>query len=539
MRTRGPGFELIGKRHPEWSEHHLRWRWLLDSLEGGQKYRDSIYGYDTQGQPIRNLVRHKREYPSPGSEATGVPRPGENWPSGGPGDHTTIGPATDDDFELRRFRTPVPTFLSEVVETHLSRIYSKEVHREGPENLMNWWKDVNGCGLTLDQWMVETIAPLLLTLGQIDIVIDRPRAPEDVSIETYDDCTRFGLDRCVSRFVLPEHVLWWKLDDTGSEYDECLIAEPFDCDGVPIPAFRHWTRSASTLYDQEGHILEFVPHELGFVPIRRLFLQRKPRCRNVGQSRYEGIAERQREYYNRDSELILSDTTQAHPIMQGPEDLIQPDGTIPIGPGWLLPKKKNNTGSQITYEGFEVVNFEKDGAESIRKNKADIRDDVDRDSALVRHFDRTSQVQSGIAKAIDLQDGNNRLAKLAKSLARAEMQVARLVLSVLNDGENDSVEQDMTLVRVEYPSEFDLLTSSEFADATLSFQRIVGSAGSLPKTESLLLSKLLRLCMPGLSDERYAECDAEIQGYLIAKARNRNEYDHHLSGDSVSDAPDN
>jgi hypothetical protein len=535
MRNRGPGFDLIRKRHPEWGEHHLRWRWLLDSLEGGQRYRDSVYGYDTQGQPIRNLVRHKREYPAPGIEATGVPRAGENWPSvEGQNQHSTIGPATDDDYELRRFRTPVPTFLSEVVETHLSRIYSKEVMRDGTDELKLWWSDVNGYGLTMNQWMIESVAPLLLTLGQIDVVIDRPRAPDDVAIETGDDCARYGLDRCITRIVLPENVLWWNLDESGSEYDECLIAETFECDGLPVPAYRHWTRSSSTLFDQDGHVLEFVPHELGFVPVRRLFLQKKARCRNVGLSRYEGIAERQREYYNRDSELILSDTTQAHPIMQGPEDLIQPDGSIPIGPGWLLPKKKNNTGSQISYEGFEVVHFDKEGAESIRRNKADIREDVDRDSALVRQFDRTSTAQSGIAKAIDLQDGNNRLAKLAKSLARAEMQIARLVLSIIHGGEILPVDEDMRLVRVEYPSEFDLLTSAEFADAILGFQRIVSSAGHLPKTESLLLSKLLRLCIPGLSDERYSECDDEIREYSKAKARIRNELDNHVRGDSNS-----
>ena len=120
------------------------------------------------------------------------------------------------------------------------------------------------------------------------------------------------------------------------------------------------------------------------MPIVRVFDRRKPRCRNIGQSRYEGIAERQREYYNRDSELILSDTTQAHPLLQGPEDYVQPDGSVPIGPGWLLPKKKNTQGGSATYEGFDIVEFPKDGAESIRRNKADLRDDVDRDASLVR-----------------------------------------------------------------------------------------------------------------------------------------------------------
>ena len=173
------------------------------------------------------------------------------------------------------------------------------------------------------------------------------------------------------------------------------------------------------------------------MPIVRVFDRRKPRCRNIGQSRYESIAERQREYYNRDSELILSDTTQAHPLLQGPEDFVQADGTIPIGPSWLLPKKKNTQGGAATYEGFDVVDFPKDGAESIRKNKADIRDDVDRDSALVRPTGRDGVAQSGLSKVMDHADGNNRLAKIAKVLARAERIAAELALIVLGDGPLD------------------------------------------------------------------------------------------------------
>ena len=170
------------------------------------------------------------------------------------------------------------------------------------------------------------------------------------------------------------------------------------------------------------------------MPIVRLFDRRKPRCRNIGKPRYEGIAERQREYYNRDSELILSDTTQAHPLLQGPEDFVEADGTIPIGPSWLLPKKKNTQGGATTYEGFDVVEFPKGGAESIRLNKADIRDDVDRDSALVRPTGRDGVAQSGVSKVIDHSDGNNRLAKIAKILGRAEELIASFALTVLGDG---------------------------------------------------------------------------------------------------------
>ena len=275
--------------------------------------------------------------------------------------------------------------MAEAIDTHLSRIYAREVKRVGPDRLMGWWADVDGCGTTIDQWMAETVAPLLLTLGQLDLAFDHPAAPEGEEIETRADAERLGLDRCVASYILPENMLWWRLDATGHRYAECLVREFHEVGRRPgraVTATGPPTSRPSTT--PRGRSSRSRPHPFGRVPIVRVFDRRKPRCKNIGQPRYEGVAERQREYYNRDSELILSDTTQAHPLLQGPEDFVQADGTIPIGPSWLLPKKKNTQGGATTYEGFDVVDFPKDGAESIRKNKADIRDDVDRDSALVR-----------------------------------------------------------------------------------------------------------------------------------------------------------
>jgi hypothetical protein len=252
------------------------------------------------------------------------------------------------------------------------------------------------------------------------------------------------------------------------------------------------------------------------VPIVRVFDRRKPRCRNIGQSRYEGIAERQREYYNRDSELILSDTTQAHPLLQGPEDYVQPDGSVPIGPGWLLPKKKNTSSGHATYEGFDIVEFPKDGAESIRRNKSDIRDDVDRDASLVRTPAREGVAQSGLAKMIDQADGNNRLAKIARILAQAERLAAEFALMVLGDGPTEPT--TLATIEVVYPAEFDLYTADAVARASADFQAIAARAGGLPRCEALMLARLLRLCLPGLSDPQYAECEGEINQYLEGRA---------------------
>ena len=39
-----PDGRTIDRPHPEWLLHQLRWRWLLDSWEGGEAYRTAVYG---------------------------------------------------------------------------------------------------------------------------------------------------------------------------------------------------------------------------------------------------------------------------------------------------------------------------------------------------------------------------------------------------------------------------------------------------------------------------------------------------------------
>ncbi len=75
------GTLIVGRRHTDWMEHQVRWRWLLDSYEGGDRYRNAVYGPDRRGFPCRNLFRHKREYPDPQSFPTGV----GSWELGGEG----------------------------------------------------------------------------------------------------------------------------------------------------------------------------------------------------------------------------------------------------------------------------------------------------------------------------------------------------------------------------------------------------------------------------------------------------------------------
>ena len=199
----------------------------------------------------------------------------------------------------------------------------------------------------------------------------------------------------------------------------------------------------SILFNYDGsEILVRVPHSYGRVPIVRLVDQPKHRTPHIGKSRYEAIAEYQREYYNRDSELILSDTLQAHPFLSGAEDFCKADNTLSVGPGYVLPMKKNPESG--AYQGWEFVSPPKDPAESLRKNKSDLIDMKDRRACLVKPAgvagsSSNTVSQSGVSKQLDAQSGNKLLTSIAKSLARAERFLAEYALVCIRGPEGAHV----------------------------------------------------------------------------------------------------
>ena len=545
---------VVQRRHVDWLEHQIRWRWLLDSFEGGDRYRNAVYGPDRRGLPTRNMFRHKREYPDPqmfptvcqgfagfvGSVNSQTQDIGASLYPGMLGADPGA-TAQDDDYEYRRSRTPVPEFVAEAIEIHLAKVYDQEVSRHGPDDLKAWWLDVDGRGTPIDDWMRETVAPLLLVLGCIDICLDHPKAPPGVKVTTRADELRLGLDQCIASYILPENMVWWRNDRAG-RYLECLVreyADPsdrIDCDkdGNPINGeargnvgetwrqnyvrFRLWRSDESILFSYDGAtILERVRHPFGRVPIVRLVDLPRHRTPHIGKSRYEAIAEYQREYYNRDSELILSDTLQAHPFLSGAEDFCKSDNTLSVGPGYILPMKKNpETGS---YQGWEFVSPPKDPAESLRRNKADIVEMKDRRACLIKPAGSSASTvsQSGISKQLDAINGHKLLASIAKSIAKAERQLAEYALMVLR---NEPIErQEREQIRVVYPARFELFAATELIDNLTKLQVTLKCAGEAPNTEREILQAIVRQTLLGLTDAEYDRLDAEIELLVRNKSR--------------------
>ena len=562
-----PGREIVERRHVYWLENQDRWRFLLDSYEGGQRYRNATYGPDRMGRPVRNLVRHKREYPDPqenpvvyqGFSATGgntnVMGEGAGYgPYPGMLGADPAATAGDDDYELRRSRTPVPEFVAEAVEIHTSKVYNEEVERDGPADITVWWEDVDGRGTPIDEWMKEVISPLFLVCGNLDVLIDRPRVPEGLKPpETLLDEEEMELDRAVASYILPENMVWWK-NDAADRYVECLVREyqgevtrgedeqkKTEDDaavgqyGAAAVLYRHWTTVGWTLYTHDGEIVAAGPHPYGRPPIIRLVDQPKHRTPSVGKSRYECIAEIQREYYNRDSELILSDTLQAHPFLSGPEDFCKSDNTLSVGPGYLLPMKKDP--EKGTYQGWQYISPPKDPAESLRQNKRDLVELKDRRACLTKPAGATGTTgstvgQSGISKALDATTGNNLLSGIAKSLAKAERFIAEYAAVCLRTKKTKPYRltpKDREEIVITYPMRFELFDATELGTATTSILSIAAMAGDLPQITAELLKAQVRAILQGLDDDQYEIMDQEIDTLMELKATIQEQYHEGMS----------
>lgn len=474
--------------------------------------------------PLRNLLRHKREYPI--TQGYGD----RSAPEGADMSHLS----SVDDYESRRARTPVPGLVGHAVETHLGRVYSREVSRgygdetgeddkpgagAGPgAKLREFWRDVDGTGLDIDSWMMEEVAPILMAAGQVDILFDRPPAPPGQEIETALEEESRGIDRALACVLLPANVLWWRLDPVTRQYEEVLIQEWHEApDGSEVARFRHWTPTDSTLYDDQGKAIgPSVAHGYGRPPVRRVLYRRNVGCRNVGVSPVEEVAEIMRAVYNAWSELILGDVLQAFPTLQGPPELMSADG-VPVGPQFGIAMCRNPTSGAL--EGIEYVDPPKGSAESARENLRIALDRADRAAGLTKPAGTTTGgtvAQSGLSKSYDQKEGNARLGKTADKLAACERVIAQTALSVrlgrpLTTEESDSI-------HIGYSKEFDLWTANDLADLIADFQKMTTGAGELPGVDAALIKLYVREVMRGLADDVYAAMDAEIDEWLARKA---------------------
>src|SRR5262249_38045126 len=156
-------------------------------------------------------------------------------------------------------------------------------------------------------------------------------------------------------------------------------------------------------------------------------------------------------------------------FLSGAEDFCKADNTQSVGPGYVLPMKKNPDGKN--YQGWEFVSPPKDPAESLRRNKQDISDLKDRRAGLMKPAGAVAgapPAQSGISKQLAAVAGHKLLVSIAKSLAKAERLLADYALVVLRNGPPGRELRDQ--IKVVYPARFELSAAPEMTENLLRLQ---------------------------------------------------------------------
>lgn len=505
--------KTIERRHAEWSKHRRWWRWLSDSLEGGERYREAVYGtmpYSHSGlghdlmemMPLKNLYRHRTEVPDFARYQLEHP-----------------------DYALRLARTPVPSMVPDAIDSHLAEIFSQEVKRSHKDEsirleLKEWWDDIDGSETSADEWFPEVVMPYLMVLGCIDLGFDRPKIDQDRPTETVAQVEEAGIARCLATLIFPWNVLDWELIPDTRQY---LWVMNLEYGGEESGKdqddwrFRLWTETSWYLHDGNGNIVEEGEHPYGRVPQFRAFDRRNPQYSHVGRSRYERIAELQRETYNKESEIILGQSRAGHPILQAPADMIEDSdgGDVEITPSKMVKMGRSHDGSP---HGLEYVDVPQGPSDSIRTDQNRYQELADRSAKLSRPGgarvtgESTTVAQSGISKLIDEAPGKQLAIQIARTAYKAEWEAASIVLSVrfgraLSDEELNGLE-------IVYPSEFDLIGLSDWTDLVLDFYATVDRTGIIPEIDKPLLKRYARKMLPGLEDMQYAEIDKSIDRYV-------------------------
>jgi len=83
----------------------------------------------------------------------------------------------------------------------------------------------------------------------------------------------------------------------------------------------------------------------------------------------------------------------------------------------------------------------------------------------------------------------------------------------------DFTPADREAIRITYPAKFELRGAAEMAATMIQFQQILSLAGEAPQAEAEMLMSIERQLLPDLTDEQYAQLDAEINELMVEKNR--------------------
>jgi hypothetical protein len=270
--------ETIWQTHWRYDQFRETWILLGEVLEGDGGFMDGT-----------NLVAHPREI-NYGRTADGRVN------------HDIV-VGEKEKYRRRKALARYENFGATLVDTFVDYQYAKEVIRvvendaSLSRDLTAWWKDVDGDGTPIDDWLKRTQV-LADTYGHVHVLLDRQQRFDRESTAPKSRAEEGPL---VLRTYIPLDTLDWlaphgrmssvkfvEAVDRKSLFESWITGDArltgSAADHLPNVEFRIWTESEWAVYDVEGARITEGVHAYGEVPVVTFYARRRPRIPLIGRS---------------------------------------------------------------------------------------------------------------------------------------------------------------------------------------------------------------------------------------------------------------
>ena len=459
----------IENAHPEWNNHINRWRFLSDSYQGGQAFKDGEY-----------LTKYVLE--------------------------------TNGEYQQRINSTPLDNLCKNICHTYTSFIYGQTIKRDfaglNEQDVRLFLKDADLEGRSFTNMMRE-ISIYSSVYGHVWCVVDKPSTP----VNTLAEQQAAGIRPYVSMFS-PENVLDWKytrmpngvyqldmLRIIEDSYGDTQIQKIYYRDRIDTVQVSNISSNPTSKPSEKDDVvlLQSVVNPLGMIPAFPVYSARSP-IRAIGISDVNDIADQQLGIANELSEIEQTIRINGHPSLvkvasteatAGAGAIIQmDDNTDPGLKPYLL---------QPTAESLEGI------LSSIKMKVAACERMAHLETAR-----GTRTAMSGVAMLVESRMLSQRLSEKSSNLEHAEEQLWGLF---------GRWQDTQWLGEVEYPTSFDQ------RDTAVTLQNIKTAKESNPTNPKLIkaIDRLIAEVLIEDDAERAEVLEAEME-HPVTTPANRTEH---------------
>jgi hypothetical protein len=383
--------------------------------------------------------------------------------------------------------------------------------KPSPHPIEQWWKNVDGAGTTIDDWMAEafTFASLF---GHVAHLMD---LPANLDAETAAD-----MDQPFLRLYTPLDIPDWRLDEVGRLLSIRLLEANTDDDPtVPLRTDqfnerlltrKDWQLVSPQTKNVPAEVKEGGSHPFGVVPVVIQYAKRKKLAQLIGQP-VLGDPSLYIDLYNITSELrelLRNQTFGILAVALGSGD----QATSVVTAREMLGDEKGAENVLFTPNGAEYIQPESTNVTVYQEERQQLLRTIYRLAAIPWESDSQDAESEGSLK-LKREDMNQILAAYGDECEKTEYEIARMWFRATYP-DTWQQEFDKAQVVIRYPDSFDVTPFAEILEQAQ-------AAIALPMGPTFMAEQCKRLInkfMPDLPLDKKETIEGEIDKQAKAQA---------------------